>query len=298
MQPAMNNDRVQDPSSEYAPSQPKSDAAENQEKTRVIFVPWEENTPQAEEWKDKSEQWNAKKNDKFDIVYYKPGQTHEALLRATKDPAGSVYIRGHGGPGAQGLVTKMGDKWEALPMADVCQRLVEMGLGADFAGSIKFHSCYSGTVFTDQQYEARQQTANEAAARTNKAIKNVAQGAISRLIKGTDPVRAAEVNAMKRYAEQRELLRPVTTSIAKQGAETLRDNGFTHCKYYGYLGPVESKYAMDTNSAKPEEWHKMVDLEGLREPAPNLLRKLIDRDVRDVTNIKQVRASVARVRIR
>jgi len=291
------HDRLAEPASEYAPPTGDSPA----DKTRVVFIPWQVGTPQAEEWKSKSEQWNLHKGDKqFEIVYYEKGAKSDALMRASTDPNGVVYVRGHGGPGATGLLTKMGEKYETLPMPDVCERLQAMGLGKNFEGSVKFHSCYSGTIYTDKIYGEKQVTAAQAAQRFDSVIVPAKQALLNTpLVVDAHKVKTHrakligqqnQITRMEALKQKTSTLRQGTTSLAKQGADHMRSNGFENCRYYGYLGPVEHAYgAVDVSSSKPEDWHKHVNLEGLQSPTFTLPNGTV---------LNRVRASVARVRIR
>src|SRR5262245_3008720 len=287
-------DEIVEPHSDYAPPEAKKE--ERPEKVRVIFVPWEEGTPEAKEWKNKSEQWNHVKEDKYEIVYYKPGATSEALKRVSADPNGSVYIRGHGSAGAVALVAKVDDKQISLALEDVCERLAAMGLEPKSTGSIKFHSDHSATVFKPEllppKVEALQKTIAQAGTATrfmvqdqkekNKAIKakigpfwDRDKEQVKELKKGEGILKTykrEEKVGLPEFVRQKELLMPTTTSIAKYGADLLREKGYKNCTYFGYLGPVESEYgSLDNNPTKAADWHKFVDLTPLHEPSEALL---------------------------
>jgi len=307
----MSEERVQDPRSDYAPPAEKSDApvessggesggGAKEEKTRVVFVPWERDSAQAAEWVTKNEQWNHRKADKFEVVYYEPGVKSEVLERVAADPNGVVYIRGHGAPGSPGLETRVGTKTEFLQMEDVCARLAGMGLDSKFEGSVKFHSCYSGTVPTEAALAEKNATLDKAINDRKNVIADVHQrGNLKKpevLAKLWKPLEARrendrkEIQAYEQQIAEREIKKRRETSIAAAGADLMRGMGFESCKFYGYLGPIESMYsAMDTNSANPSDWHKYVDLEGLND-GPSALASQ--------PNQHKVRASVARVRIR
>jgi hypothetical protein len=64
-----------DPLSRYSPQKTPN------RKLRIIFVPWQERSEEAKEWKEKSEQWNTFKPDKFKIVYYDPNEKGNAQLK-------------------------------------------------------------------------------------------------------------------------------------------------------------------------------------------------------------------------
>lgn len=70
----------------------------------------------------------------------------------------------------------------------------------------------------------------------------------------------------------------------------MRKHGYKKCTYYGYLGPLGSQYELDDS----EEWHKVVELEGLHD-APKHLRITPQGKVIDAP--KSARPSVARVRV-
>ncbi|MCC6365128.1 MAG: hypothetical protein IT165_16565 [Bryobacterales bacterium] len=320
-------DEIVEPHSDYAPPEPKE---ENPGKVRVVFIPWEQGSPEAKEWTQKSEQWNHVKEDKYEIVYYQPGASSDALKRVSADPNGSVYIRGHGSAGALALVTKVGDDQISLPLDDVCGRLAEMGLDPKFAGSIKFHSCHSATVFKPEVLEPKQRdlqkwldatrTAQQQSVADQKQRNQATQAKINELDTGwlSRQWNSAEIAknqeklskgqaalqkmvdqqdspAQREYIRQKELKMPTSTSIAKRGADILRDKGYTQCTYFGYLGPVEAEYgSLDNNPSKPSDWHKFVDLTPLHEPSEALQREV----ARGGYNPGRVRASVARVRIR
>ncbi|MGO8790642.1 MAG: hypothetical protein ACLQVL_25105 [Terriglobia bacterium] len=152
---------------------------------RVVFIPWQEASDEAKEWKGKTEQWNATKPNKFKIVYFDP-RTHDNahLLAANGDHKAVIYIRGHGSPGANSLKAVVGDEQRSLAITDVCQRLIDMGLKPAFSGAIKFHSCYSGTIYTAQEFTK----SHTAATQTLEKARNQKARALVEL-----PVEIAEV---------------------------------------------------------------------------------------------------------
>ena len=249
----------------------------------VVFIPWA--LPDAQEWIDKTNQWNiAKANplvpgQKFQLVVYDPAQNaHPVLGQISADPRAVLYIRGHGNPGSPYIQVKVNNGGpttieKKLPINDACQRLIDMGLLPGFAGAIKFYSCHSGTVLTPQDFGM---AVADAQARHQDA----------------DTL----FNENKFTAQQRDdwkakFVVPLGTCLAAQGANYLRQNGFTHCFYYGYLGPLGAMYDQDPIT---HEWHKTVELNGLHNAPWNLRTSMWSSTI---SVAKEVRPSVARVRV-
>jgi hypothetical protein len=306
-------------------------------KLRIIFIPWQEGSDEAKEWKDKSEQWNlAKPDKKFQIVYYQPHEKANAHLKAANaDKDAVIYIRGHGSPGSNSLKANVLEEQRSLAMTDVCQRLIDMGLDPSFAGAIKFHSCYSATVFTDSAFKESHAAAMKSLESSRKTKEYLTTGLpkeiedtksdlrnirreldeekakffwsrdddkVSELATRADR-RAKRVTDLEKqqlegkgadaYIRERELRVPTGESIAAQGANYLRSKGFVHCSYFGYLGPMESLYAVDTSSAEQKEMHKFVNIEGLTDPPKEVGESLKEGAI----NPKAVRASTVRMKI-
>jgi hypothetical protein len=243
----------------------------------VVFVPWE--AGEAAEWVTKTNQWNLTKPNKFEIVVYDPHQNaHPTLQRISADPAGVIYVRGHGNPGAPYIQVKVtipgrdDPEEKKLPITDACQRLIDMGLLAGFSGAIKFYSCHSGTKLL--KYDFKQEVI--------KAEKKDAQF--------HDALNANIISQDQFQKFTSSNVAPKEQSLAAQGASYMRKQGFTHCVYYGYLGPLGSTYEQDGNA----EWHKVVELEGLHD-APKHLRS--SPKTKDISTPTSVRPSVARVRV-
>lgn len=319
-----------DPGSQYFPQKTPN------RKLRIIFVPWQERSDEAKEWKGKSEQWNTAKPDKFKIVYFDPNDKGNALLKAASSVKDAViYIRGHGSPGAISLKANVGDEQRSLAMTDVCQRLIDQGLEPAFAGAIKFHSCYSATVFTESEFKASHakavETLQKARLRKEHLVKGLpaeieeTKGRLAQTTKELEEEKAkywwsrdndkvAELATLEErrskrvtelenqrgeavgadgYIRERELRVPTGASIAAQGAAYMRDRGFTHCSYFGYLGPMESLYAMDNSSPEQKEMHKFVNVERLADPPAEVVEHLKTPGVK----ADCVRASVVRMKI-
>ena len=245
----------------------------------VVFVPWE--AGEATEWVTKTTQWNVSKpaNKQFEIVVYDPHQNaHPVLRRISADPAGVIYIRGHGNPGAPYVQVKVAvagrldPDEKKLPITDACQRLINMGLLPAFSGAIKFYSCHSGTKLLSEDFK-------QEVIKAEKKNADYQQALDEKLIKPEQFDRFTRSN-----------IAPKEKSLAAQGASYMRKQGFKHCMYYGYLGPLGSTYEQDANS----EWHKVVQLEGLHD-APEHLRG--SSKSKDISTPTSVRPSVARVRV-
>jgi hypothetical protein len=304
---------------------------------RIIFIPWEQGSDEAKEWKDKSEQWNvAKPEKKFNIVYYNPNEKENAyLMAANANKESVIYIRGHGSPGANSLKANVLEEQRSLAMTDVCQRLIGMGLESSFPGAIKFHSCYSAVVYTDSSFEEShaaataalkssierkaflttglpgelkevkdrlEQTRKDLEEEKNKWFWNRDDDKVAELTRAEDR-RAKRVGDLEKqqletpgadaYIRERELRVPTRESIARQGATYMRDRGFNHCTYFGYLGPMESLYALDMSSAEQKTMHKFVNVEHLADP-PEEVGGLLKQDG---VNPQAVRARTVRMKI-
>jgi len=304
---------------------------------RIIFIPWQEGSDEAKEWKEKSEQWNlAKPEKKFQIVYYHPDEKANAQLKAANaDKDAVIYIRGHGSPGANSLKANVFDEQRSLAMTDVCQRLINMGLDSSFAGAIKFHSCYSATVFTDSAFKESYAAAMKSLETSRKTKEYLTTGLpkeiedtksdLGSIQKELDEEKAKwfwsrdndKVNDLTQRADrrgkrvidlekqqlegkgadafirERELRVPTGESIAAQGAAYMRSKGFVHCSYFGYLGPMESLYAVDTSSPEQKAMHKFVNVEHLADPPDLVAEMLKQKDVKP----QAVRASTVRMKI-
>lgn len=296
-------------------------------KLRIIFIPWKAGSPEAAEWKGKSEQWNTVKEDKFRIIYYDDSVNSDPVLALASRLADSViYIRGHGSPGAPAIVTKVKDLDIPLPIVDACDRLIGMGLKPTFRGAVKFHFCYSGTIFDDTIFQAKVNKAQDAVRKTQDLLDDLAldrdragpiitqqqnrldnMGRVSRFFQGdkaqtaldnarNDKLHAeTQIQAGLEFRRNQELKVPSGQSLAKKGAEHMRQRGFNACRYYGYLGPMESEYnSVDTSSTTAGDWHKFVNLEALTNVPGELERHLRRTGNQDRA---MVRSSVCRVQI-
>jgi hypothetical protein len=137
----------------------KKDEYDGRRSEHVVFVPWE--GADAQEWVDKTNQWNSVKaqwnvvgdgqvvqEGHFEIITYDHAIPHHpTLARIGGDPRAVIYIRGHGNPGEEYIQVKMlgTENTKKLPIIDACQRLIDMGLPSVYPGVIKFYSCHSGT---------------------------------------------------------------------------------------------------------------------------------------------------------
>ena len=253
----------------------KGDDYEGRRSEHVVFVPWE--GADAQEWVDKTNQWNSVKaqwnvvkNGKvvqeghFEIITYDPTITHHATLaKIGADPRAVVYIRGHGNPGEEYIQVKIlgTENTKKLPIVDACQRLIDMGLPNAYPGVIKFYSCHSGTKLIKSALVNAQ-------ANVDSHNKTLAKGV------ETKTITQQQADSWKRQA-------PRDQSMASQGAEYMRSKGFKKCKYYGYLGPLGSTYEKDAS----DEWHKVVELDGLHDRPKHL------------KNLDTVRPKIGRVRV-
>jgi hypothetical protein len=240
----------------------KDDKYAGDRSENVVFIPWE--GADAQEWVDKTNQWNVAKNNKFEIIVYDSTVHHHAtLVRIGGDPKAALYIRGHGNPGEEYIQVKILNTETAkkLPIVQACQRLIDMGLPSAYSGAIKFYSCHSGTKLIASALK-------NAKAAVESHTKTLTQG----LTGG---------NITQQQFDEWKRPMPHNQSMASQGAEYMRKRGYTKCKYYGYLGPLGSTYEKDGS----DEWHKVVELEGLHDrPKP-------------LKGLTQVRPSIARVRV-
>src|SRR5690348_11878228 len=101
---------------------------------RIIWIPWPE--AEAEEFLERSTQWNDVSGKGFQIITWSPGTSLD-LLETLMD--GKIYMRGHGTPGSPFVTTK----GKSLNIRESIDRIIGMGLQPAFAGTIKFYSCYS-----------------------------------------------------------------------------------------------------------------------------------------------------------
>ncbi len=254
----------------------RKDKAIGRRSEHIVFIPWD--AVEGKEWVDKTTQWNLVKANKFEIVVYDPGSApHPTLVRISADPKAVIYMRGHGNPGAPYVQVKVAvvgrdDDERKLPITDACQRLIDMGLQTSFAGAIKFYSCHSGTKLL--KYDLKQEVTR---------IENKSEQ-FNRALDGNVITPAQYQSFMSSN------IAPNDESLAAQGAAYLRRQGFKHCVYYGYLGPLGSTYELDGGS----EWHKVVELEGLHD-APKHLRP--DAKTKNITTPTAVRPRVGRVRV-
>jgi hypothetical protein len=217
----------------------------------------------------------------------------------------------------------------------VCQRLIDMGLEPSFAGAIKFHSCYSATVFTDAafneshaaamksleasrktkeylttelpkdiveeksnlrgiQKDLDQEKARFRWFRDDKKVSDLTQRAERKTKRVTDlEKQQLEGKGADAYIRERELRVPTGNSIAAQGAAYMRSKGFVHCLYFGYLGPMESLYAVDTSSPEQAAMHKFVNVEHLADPPSEVDEMLKQKEAKP----QAVRASTVRMKI-
>jgi hypothetical protein len=253
----------------------KKDEYDGRRSEHIVFVPWE--GADAQEWVDKTNQWNSVKaqwnvvrdgrmvqEGHFEIINYDHSIPHHpTLVRIGGDPRSVIYIRGHGNPGEEYIQVKMlgTDKTKKLPIIDACQRLIDMGLPSVYPGVIKFYSCHSGTKLIKSALVN---------ARANVESHNLTMD------KGveTKTITQEQADAWKRQA-------PRDQSMASQGATYMRKKGYTKCKYYGYLGPLGSTYEKDES----DEWHKVVELDGLHDRPKHL------------KNLHTVRPKIGRVRV-
>jgi hypothetical protein len=209
----------------------------------IVFVPWP--WDEAQEFIKKTEQWNHVSGGKFKIVHYTPGRTDPYIQQANVTPDAQIYVRGHGAVGRAEIQIKVDTGGPAvderkIPITLACERLMLMGLINKFSGAIKFFSCYSGTKFADDAFAGVQ-------------AHNASRNDFSQQALDAGAINLAEFN--KRY-----IASYPNRSIAGYAADYLRANGFKRCKFYGYLGPLQSEYCDDGTG----NWHKAVNMDGLR----------------------------------
>jgi hypothetical protein len=230
---------------------------------RIVFIPWD--PIEGDEWARKTAQWNHVTGNKYEIVFHAKGALNPWIVKANDDPGAVIYIRGHGNPGVPYIQVKVDVGSDApeerkILIVEACDRLIDMGLRPRFSGVIKFYHCYSGTILTEKTYMTeviRLESLNET---TQKAFD------------------LGYITASKKNEYWKEI--HDNKSIARTGADYMRKGGFRHCLYYGYLGPLASKYADDGMG-----FHKSVEIDGLQN-APGHL-----------ANATTVRASVGRVQV-
>lgn len=221
----------------------KTDGALGARTDRIVFIPWP--PTEAQEFIDKTNQWNRVSTKGFTILSWQAGVQQAAIQNAHNDAGTVIYIRGHGNPGQDYIQIKVtgggGTVTEhKLPIITACQRLIASGLHKSFAGAIKFFHCYSGTIYTKDALKLRDDKIKSNNASVKDAHK---QGIISKT------QRDAFLQASQK-----------NKSIARIGADFMRDKGYKHCVFYGYLGPLESEMADDGHG----NWHKQVDVTNLQ----------------------------------
>ena len=111
---------------------------------RVIFVPFNQNCQH--EFRIRSENWQVAKPSKNFQIFI--NQRSPPLLLNLHDGS-QIYIRGHGLHGVPRFSPRTGSvarraTHAALPIVEVINRLIEMGLQPNYRGTIKFYSCFSG----------------------------------------------------------------------------------------------------------------------------------------------------------
>lgn len=220
----------------------KADGALGARTNRIVFIPWP--PAEAQEFIDKTNQWNRVSTKAFTILSWQAGVQHAAIQNAHNDDGTAIYIRGHGSPGQDYIQIKVTGGGGAvteqkLSIITACQRLIASGLHKSFGGTIKFFHCYSGTVYTKEALKLRD----------DKIKSNNAS------------VKSAYKQGMVTKTQRDAFLQPgqKNKSIARIGADFLRGKGYKHCTFYGYLGPLESEMADDGHGT----WHKQVDVTNL-----------------------------------
>lgn len=263
----------------------------------VVFIPWD--TSEGAEWNTKTNNWNHARANKFKIVNWSSGAAaHPDLVAVGNDPAGVVYIRGHGNPGLPYIMANHKPVGHnnplglVLPITVACQRLIDSGLDKDFAGAIKFYSCHSGAKPTAAEFERllsnwREEQRNYSSFLDSTEKKLKALGTVGGSVAESADKATQRANLgieKEKYLEVLKKSQPETKSLARQGADYMRGKGFKRCAFYGYLGPLGSTYEFDTDTDLTTV-HKTVALEGL-EKRPKRLQGL-----------DACRPSVARVRV-
>jgi hypothetical protein len=234
----------------------------------IVFIPWDTN--EGAEWNQKTANWNLARPGKFTIVNYQVGVVKVDLGTVSNNPKGVVYIRGHGNPGFPYIMANyQAAHYDApvglvLNITDACQRLIDSGLTTAFSGAIKFYSCHSGTKPTaNARTDAIKALADQKP--RSQAWIQAAREELARL-PDTDENKAKRGIAQQRLHHHSEVLKKGDAqdkSLARQGADYMRHQGFTNCIYYGYLGPLGSTYELDTDEDRTRV-HKKVELEGLQ----------------------------------
>jgi hypothetical protein len=222
----------------------KADAGLGNRSQHIVFIPWP--WGEADEWVDKTSQWNFVSGGKYQIVVWDLVLKDPFIQQATHDPQAVIYIRGHGAAGLPNIQVKVntgtGVEERKIHITTACDRLIGSGLGKQFSGAIKFFHCYSATVL-------------EAAAHQNEVTR---VGSWNKMIK--DGHRDGTLTRQER--DQRLLQSYDNKSIARTGADYMRSKGYKRCVYYGYLGPLESEMADDGTGT----WHKQCNLADLQSP--------------------------------
>jgi hypothetical protein len=223
---------------------------------RIVFVPWDRT--EGEEWAIKSEQWNHVTGNKFEIVFYEPGQKSYWLKKVSCEPAGVIYIRGHGNPGVPYIQVKVDTGAAAvverkLLITEACDRLIQSGLEKSYPGVIKFFHCHSATVLAPDAYA-------EEIAKANSNNQTVAEGFAE-----------GKLSQQQKDKFWKEIY--PNKSIARNGADYMRKQGYKSCLYYGYLGPLASAYDTDAEEGKATGtlFHKKVEIAGLQNRPNHLL---------------------------
>lgn len=191
----------------------------------LVFIPFAGQN--AEEFRIKSEQWNEaekvnltgginpKQYRQFQIAIWQD-RTINDKVKFLETTNSEIFIRAHGSIGATHISTRNAPEEQgasittAVSVEDVCDRLISSGLPTNYAGNIHFYSCYSGVDMVP--FKMKQTHTKQAQKRANNyPIKN------------------------------EHLVGP--SCIARIGAKYLRSKGYVNAKYYGYLGPLMSRYS-------------------------------------------------------
>jgi hypothetical protein len=111
---------------------------------RVVFIPWK--ATEDIEWRAKTQNWidinRSEKGKVVEMLHWDPANApNHTLVGLTTLTDAVVYIRGHGSPSSLiiGNRHKFGTETieDKLPITEACQRLIDMGLDPQFAGTIK-----------------------------------------------------------------------------------------------------------------------------------------------------------------
>jgi len=188
---------------------------------RVVFIPFP--PPYSYEFMERTNSWVKERPEKnFRIVTYNPGR---AALGVGRNPllmnllnGSSIYLRGHGLPGDPHVTTSLNGTVLKITIQESIDRLMEMGLGNDFRGTLKFYSCYSGL---DQP---------------------------KKWVSGTGTLVFSPDGDLHNTKVKGGTFTPATKSLASVGASYFRSLKFKHCKYVGYLGPLTGKYEPSDSS--------------------------------------------------